>query len=237
MRFENPQTPRGVMLGGHEARRRVRADPARRRPGAVPGDRQAPAGGAGARRAGCSTTSSSTSTRPGSRSTRPRWPRCRWRELVAATGVPEKALRRVAERVRTSKATIVCWAMGLTQHKHAVATLRDVVNVLLLQGNIGRAGRGRVPGARALERAGRPHDGHLREAVRALPRRARPRVRLHRAARARATTPSRRSARCATARPASSWRWAATSSRPRPTRTSSRLRCATSISPCRCPRS
>ena len=68
-----------------------------------------------------------------------------WRELVAATGVPEKALRRVAERVRTSKATIVCWAMGLTQHKHAVATLRDVVNVLLLQGNIGRAGAGVCP--------------------------------------------------------------------------------------------
>jgi molybdopterin-dependent oxidoreductase alpha subunit len=68
-----------------------------------------------------------------------------WRELVAATGVPEKALRRVAERVRTSKATIVCWAMGLTQHKHAVATLRDVVNVLLLQGNVGRAGAGVCP--------------------------------------------------------------------------------------------
>jgi anaerobic selenocysteine-containing dehydrogenase len=59
--------------------------------------------------------------------------------------VPEKALRRVAERVRTSRATIVCWAMGLTQHKHAVATLRDVVNVLLLQGNIGRAGAGVCP--------------------------------------------------------------------------------------------
>ncbi|HYI52209.1 MAG TPA: molybdopterin dinucleotide binding domain-containing protein, partial [Microbacterium sp.] len=68
-----------------------------------------------------------------------------WRELVAATGVPEKALRRVAERVRTSKATIVCWAMGLTQHKHAVATLRDVVNVLLLQGSIGRPGAGVCP--------------------------------------------------------------------------------------------
>ncbi|SDG72314.1 FdhF/YdeP family oxidoreductase [Microbacterium pygmaeum] len=68
-----------------------------------------------------------------------------WRDLVAATGVPEKTLRRVAERVRTSKATIVCWAMGLTQHKHSVATLRDVVNVLLLQGNIGRPGAGVCP--------------------------------------------------------------------------------------------
>ena len=68
-----------------------------------------------------------------------------WRELVSATGLPEKTLRRVGESVRTSKATIVCWAMGLTQHKHSVPTLRDVVNVLLLQGNMGRPGAGVCP--------------------------------------------------------------------------------------------
>jgi molybdopterin-dependent oxidoreductase alpha subunit len=68
-----------------------------------------------------------------------------WRELVAATGVPEKALRRVAERVRSSRRTIVCWAMGLTQHKHSVPTLRDIVNMLLLQGNMGRSGAGVCP--------------------------------------------------------------------------------------------
>ncbi|WP_344065319.1 FdhF/YdeP family oxidoreductase [Microbacterium pumilum] len=68
-----------------------------------------------------------------------------WRELVSGTGLPEKTLRRVGEAVRLSKATIVCWAMGLTQHKHSVATLRDIVNVLLLQGNIGRTGAGLCP--------------------------------------------------------------------------------------------
>jgi molybdopterin-dependent oxidoreductase alpha subunit len=68
-----------------------------------------------------------------------------WSELVTATGVSEKELREVGESVRQSKATIVCWAMGLTQHKHSVATLRDVVNVLLLQGNIGRPGAGVCP--------------------------------------------------------------------------------------------
>lgn len=68
-----------------------------------------------------------------------------WRDLVEATGVPENALRRVGDAVRTSRATIVCWAMGLTQHKHSVPTLRDVVNVLLLQGNIGRRGAGVCP--------------------------------------------------------------------------------------------
>lgn len=68
-----------------------------------------------------------------------------WSELVVATGVSEAELREVGESVRLSKATIVCWAMGLTQHKHSVATLRDVVNVLLLQGNVGRPGAGVCP--------------------------------------------------------------------------------------------
>lgn len=68
-----------------------------------------------------------------------------WREFVAATGLPEQTLRRVGELVRQSKATIVCWAMGLTQHKHSVPTLREIVNVLLLQGNIGRRGAGVCP--------------------------------------------------------------------------------------------
>jgi len=68
-----------------------------------------------------------------------------WRELVAATGLPEKVLRRVGEAVRQSSSTIVCWAMGLTQHKHSVPTLREIVNVLLLQGNMGRPGAGVCP--------------------------------------------------------------------------------------------
>lgn len=68
-----------------------------------------------------------------------------WSALEEATGLPEQEMREIAEEVRASKATIVCWAMGLTQHKHSVATLRDVVNVLLIQGNIGRAGAGVCP--------------------------------------------------------------------------------------------
>ena len=54
-------------------------------------------------------------------------------------------MREIGDRVIASPATIVCWAMGLTQHKHSVATLRDVVNLLLLQGNVGRPGAGVCP--------------------------------------------------------------------------------------------
>jgi molybdopterin-dependent oxidoreductase alpha subunit len=68
-----------------------------------------------------------------------------WADLEVASGLTEDEIRSVGEAVRTSRSTIVCWAMGLTQHKHSVATLRDVVNVLLLQGNIGRPGAGVCP--------------------------------------------------------------------------------------------
>jgi molybdopterin-dependent oxidoreductase alpha subunit len=40
---------------------------------------------------------------------------------------------------------IACWAMGLTQHEHAVANVQEVVNLLLLRGAIGRPGAGPCP--------------------------------------------------------------------------------------------
>lgn len=68
-----------------------------------------------------------------------------WSELETATGLSEARMREIGDLVIASPATIVCWAMGLTQHKHSVATLRDVVNLLLLQGNVGRPGAGVCP--------------------------------------------------------------------------------------------
>ncbi|MEC7222103.1 MAG: molybdopterin-dependent oxidoreductase, partial [SAR324 cluster bacterium] len=44
-----------------------------------------------------------------------------------------------------SKKVIACWAMGLTQQKHAVSTIQHIVNLLLLRGNIGRPGAGVCP--------------------------------------------------------------------------------------------
>ncbi|HEY8588273.1 MAG TPA: FdhF/YdeP family oxidoreductase [Naasia sp.] len=68
-----------------------------------------------------------------------------WDEVAAATGLPLEQIHRTADRLVHSKATIVCWAMGLTQHKHSVPTLKDVVNLLLLQGNVGKPGAGVCP--------------------------------------------------------------------------------------------
>ncbi len=68
-----------------------------------------------------------------------------WDDIVEATGLTLEQIKSTGERLLASSATIVCWAMGLTQHKHSVPTLRDVVNVLLLQGNIGKPGAGVCP--------------------------------------------------------------------------------------------
>ncbi|MFC9270174.1 FdhF/YdeP family oxidoreductase [Streptomyces zhihengii] len=68
-----------------------------------------------------------------------------WEETLAATGLGREEIERALAMVLASKRTIVCWAMGLTQHKHSVATIREVVNFLLLRGNIGRLGAGVCP--------------------------------------------------------------------------------------------
>ncbi len=67
-------------------------------------------------------------------------------ELVAeATGVDAGEIEAVVDLAAVSQRTIVCWAMGLTQHKNSVATIREIVNFLLLRGNIGREGAGVCP--------------------------------------------------------------------------------------------
>ena len=47
--------------------------------------------------------------------------------------------------MRDSQSTIVCWAMGLTQHHNSVATIQEIVNTLLLGGHIGKPGAGLCP--------------------------------------------------------------------------------------------
>ena len=68
-----------------------------------------------------------------------------WDDILEATGLSRAQIESVAERVRRSERIIVCWAMGLTQHKNSVPTIREVVNFLLLRGNVGRPGAGVCP--------------------------------------------------------------------------------------------
>src|SRR5262245_50832392 len=66
-------------------------------------------------------------------------------ELEAAAGVSRREMREIAELYAASERTIACWAMGLTQHRHGVGNVQEVMNLLLLRGNIGRPGAGPCP--------------------------------------------------------------------------------------------
>ncbi|VXC18662.1 Putative formate dehydrogenase oxidoreductase protein [Nocardioides sp. AX2bis] len=68
-----------------------------------------------------------------------------WAKVEASTGLTRAQVTEAAEMFRDSEATVTCWAMGITQHHNSVATIKEIVNVALLQGNIGRPGAGLCP--------------------------------------------------------------------------------------------
>jgi molybdopterin-dependent oxidoreductase alpha subunit len=65
--------------------------------------------------------------------------------VLDATGIDRAQLELMAKMMIASERTIVCWAMGLTQHRHAVPTISEIVNVLLMRGMIGIPGAGLCP--------------------------------------------------------------------------------------------
>ncbi|MEU3491005.1 FdhF/YdeP family oxidoreductase [Streptomyces massasporeus] len=68
-----------------------------------------------------------------------------WDDVHTATGLTREEIETVRDEVLKSERVIVCWAMGITQHKHGVPTVREIVNFLMLRGNLGRAGTGACP--------------------------------------------------------------------------------------------
>ncbi|MFJ2663735.1 FdhF/YdeP family oxidoreductase [Nocardia fluminea] len=68
-----------------------------------------------------------------------------WEHALTATGLTREEIEAVHQQVLASEKVIVCWAMGLTQHKHGVPTIREIVDFLLLRGNLGRPGAGVCP--------------------------------------------------------------------------------------------
>ncbi|GAB6939234.1 FdhF/YdeP family oxidoreductase [Isoptericola variabilis] len=65
--------------------------------------------------------------------------------VLAATGLESAEIDELADRYVRAERVIVTWAMGLTQHAKAVPTIKEIVNLLLLRGNIGRPGAGASP--------------------------------------------------------------------------------------------
>ncbi len=68
-----------------------------------------------------------------------------WADLVEKSGIEREKIEEAAQIAVRSKRAIACWAMGLTQHKNAVANIQEIVNFLLLRGHLGRPGAGVCP--------------------------------------------------------------------------------------------
>src|SRR5437588_7223437 len=68
-----------------------------------------------------------------------------WDDIIEQSGISREQIHAAAEMMIQSERTICCWAMGLTQHRNAVANIQEIVNLLLLRGQIGKPGAGVCP--------------------------------------------------------------------------------------------
>ncbi|KFK94528.1 MULTISPECIES: FdhF/YdeP family oxidoreductase [unclassified Serratia (in: enterobacteria)] len=68
-----------------------------------------------------------------------------WQKITGQSGLSENQLRQAAAIYQGAKRVICTWAMGITQHKHSVATVREITNLQLLFGQLGKPGAGLCP--------------------------------------------------------------------------------------------
>jgi len=68
-----------------------------------------------------------------------------WDEITTASGLTRERIEEAADMIAEADSFITCWAMGVTQHTDAVATIQDIVNLHLMRGAIGREGAGLCP--------------------------------------------------------------------------------------------
>ncbi|MFE7665776.1 FdhF/YdeP family oxidoreductase [Streptomyces celluloflavus] len=68
-----------------------------------------------------------------------------WREIEKQTEISRPDILKAARIYREADRSIVSWCLGISQHEHGVDTVREIVNLLLLRGNLGREGAGPSP--------------------------------------------------------------------------------------------
>jgi molybdopterin-dependent oxidoreductase alpha subunit len=66
-------------------------------------------------------------------------------ELAEKCGVPLTRIKQAAELLKHTSRIIICWAMGITQHENGVDTIKEIVNLTILKGAIGKPGAGLCP--------------------------------------------------------------------------------------------
>ncbi|MEE1742438.1 FdhF/YdeP family oxidoreductase [Streptomyces sp. BE147] len=68
-----------------------------------------------------------------------------WEEIEKQSGIGRDGILRAAGVYRAADRSIISWCLGVSQHEHGVDTVREIVNLLLLRGNLGREGAGPSP--------------------------------------------------------------------------------------------
>lgn len=68
-----------------------------------------------------------------------------WEDIVTQSGILKEQIIEIGNAVSNAKNMIICWAMGITQHENAVATIQEISNLLLVGGHFGRPGAGACP--------------------------------------------------------------------------------------------
>ncbi|MEV0479713.1 FdhF/YdeP family oxidoreductase [Streptomyces sp. NPDC050508] len=68
-----------------------------------------------------------------------------WEEIEHQSGVGRDDILKAARVYRDADRSIISWCLGVSQHEHGVDTVREIVNLLLLRGNLGREGAGPSP--------------------------------------------------------------------------------------------
>ena len=66
-------------------------------------------------------------------------------KLIALSGIQEGRIDEAVQLLASKSKIVVCWAMGLTQHKNGVATIQEYINLLLLKGAVGKPHAGTCP--------------------------------------------------------------------------------------------
>lgn len=69
----------------------------------------------------------------------------KWSDIVKHSGISQTDIEQIAQVYIEAKNTIICYGMGITQHQHGTQNIQQLVNLLLLKGNIGREGAGICP--------------------------------------------------------------------------------------------
>ena len=68
-----------------------------------------------------------------------------WEDIIKQSGIEKEQIIEIGNAVVNANNMIICWAMGITQHENAVATIQEITNLLLMGGHFGRPGAGACP--------------------------------------------------------------------------------------------